>query len=127
MHGRQVFIIKNGQIFTPPIAAGALRGITRRSCSKSRTNSACQLTEADITRYDIFTADECFLTGTAAEVIPVVKLDGRVIGDGKPGPITTRIIARFRELTRDDRHADLFVKQTGASGAEGADKPVESF
>jgi branched-chain amino acid aminotransferase len=57
--------------------------------------------KADITRHDVFVADECFLTGTAAEIIPVVKVDGRVIGNGKPGPITTRIIARFREMTRE--------------------------
>jgi branched-chain amino acid aminotransferase len=55
--------------------------------------------EADFTRHDIFVADECFLTGTAAEIVPVVKADGRIIGNGKPGPITTRIIARFREMT----------------------------
>jgi branched-chain amino acid aminotransferase len=59
-----------------------------------------KITETDITRHDVFIADECFLTGTAAEVIPVVKADGRMIGSGKPGSITTRIIGRFREMTR---------------------------
>ena len=58
------------------------------------------IAETDITRHDVFIADECFLTGTAAELIPVIKADGRTIGDGKPGPITTRMIARFREITR---------------------------
>jgi len=60
-----------------------------------------RVTEADITRHDVFIADEAFLTGTAAEVVPLVKADGRPIGMGKPGPITTRMIARFRELTRE--------------------------
>jgi branched-chain amino acid aminotransferase len=59
-----------------------------------------QVTEPQLTRHDIFVADECFLTGTAAEIVPVVKADGRIIGNGKPGPITTRIIARFREMTQ---------------------------
>jgi branched-chain amino acid aminotransferase len=59
------------------------------------------VTEADITRHDVFIADEAFLAGTAAEVVPLVKADGRPIGTGKPGPITTRMIARFRELTRE--------------------------
>lgn len=94
-----VFIIKKGQIFTPPITAGALRGITRSVAFDAALELGFTMKEADITRHDVFTADECFLTGTAAEVIPVIKADGRAIGSGKPGPITARIIARFRELT----------------------------
>jgi branched-chain amino acid aminotransferase len=95
-----VFIIKRGQIFTPPIAAGALRGITRSVVFDIAAELGLKITETDITRHDVFIADECFLTGTAAEVIPVVKADGRTIGSGKPGSITTRIIGRFREMTR---------------------------
>lgn len=95
-----VFIIKKGHIFTPPITAGALRGITRSVAFDAAVELGFPTKEADITRHDVFTADECFLTGTAAEVIPVIKTDGRVIGTGKPGPITGRIMARFRELTR---------------------------
>src|ERR1700719_1281445 len=95
-----VFAIKHGQIFTPPITAGALRGITRAVVFEIAAELTVKITEADITRHDVFIADECFLTGTAAEVIPVVKADGRVIGNGKPGPISTRMIARFREMTR---------------------------
>jgi branched-chain amino acid aminotransferase len=95
-----VFIIKDGQIFTPPITAGALRGITRSVIFDIGTEFDINVIEADFTRHDIFVADECFLTGTAAEIVPVVKADGRSIGDGKPGPITTRIIARFRDMTR---------------------------
>jgi branched-chain amino acid aminotransferase len=96
-----VFIIKHGRIFTPPITAGALRGITRSIVFEVAGEFDLKVTEADFTRHDIFVADECFLTGTAAEIVPVVKIDGRSIGNGKPGPITTRIIGRFRELTRE--------------------------
>ena len=96
-----VFIIKHGQIFTPPITAGALRGITRSVVFDIAGEFDLKVTEADFTRHDIFVADECFLTGTAAEIVPVVKADGRPIGNAKPGSITTRIIARFREMTRE--------------------------
>src|SRR5438874_4039110 len=96
-----VFIVKRGQIFTPPITAGALRGITRSVVFEIAAETGIKVTEADITRHDVFVADEAFLTGTAAEIIPLVKADGRPIGTGKPGPITTRMIARFRELTRE--------------------------
>jgi branched-chain amino acid aminotransferase len=96
-----VFIIKRGQIFTPPITAGALRGITRSVVFEIAAELGMKISEVDITRHDVFIADECFLTGTAAEVIPVVKADSRPIGNGQPGPITARIMARFREMTRE--------------------------
>jgi branched-chain amino acid aminotransferase len=96
-----VFIIKHGQIFTPPITAGALRGITRSVVFDIAAEFSIKVLEADFTRHDVFVADECFLTGTAAEIVPVVKADGRPIGNGKPGPITTRIVTRFREITRE--------------------------
>src|SRR5881296_2470104 len=96
-----IFIVKRGQIVTPPVTAGALRGITRSIVFDIAGEFALKVKEADFTRHDIFVADECFLTGTAAEIVPVVKVDGRIIGNGKPGPITTRIIARFREMTRE--------------------------
>ncbi len=96
-----VFVVKRGQIVTPPVTAGALRGITRSVAFEIATELGFKTLKADITRHDIYTADECFLTGTAAEIIPVVKADGRLIGNGKPGPITARIITRFREMTRE--------------------------
>jgi branched-chain amino acid aminotransferase len=96
-----VFIVKHGQIFTPPVAAGALRGITRSVVFEIAAELGVKARENDITRHDVFVADECFLTGTAAEIVPVVKADGRSIGNGKPGPITARIIARFRQVTRE--------------------------
>ncbi|MFZ9920259.1 MAG: branched-chain-amino-acid transaminase [Terrimicrobiaceae bacterium] len=97
--GDNIFIIKNGVISTPPIAAGALAGVTRAVVFELAAELGIPIREPMMTRYDIFTADECFLTGTAAEVIPAVKLDTRLIGDGKPGPMTRQLIGRFRELT----------------------------
>lgn len=96
-----VFVIKHGQIFTPPITAGALRGITRGVVFEIAAETGIKVVETDVTRHDVFIADECFLTGTAAEVIPVVKADGRPIGTGKPGPITGRMMTRFQQLTRE--------------------------
>ena len=96
-----VFIVKRGQIFTPPISAGALRGITRSVVFEIANELSIKISEVDVTRHDVFVADECFLTGTAAELIPVVKVDGRMIGTGKPGAVTLKMISRFRELTRE--------------------------
>ena len=97
--GDNIFIVKNGVISTPPIAAGALAGVTRAVVFELAREAGIPIVEPMMTRYDIFTADECFLTGTAAEVIPAVKLDTRPIGDGHPGPVTKRLIGRFHELT----------------------------
>src|SRR2546429_2992258 len=96
-----VFIVKRGQIFTPPVTAGALRGLTRSVVFEIAAELGIKITEADITRHDLFVADARFLTGTAGGIIPGVKPDGRLIGNGKPGPITARTIARFREMTRE--------------------------
>ncbi|MCX6967758.1 MAG: branched-chain-amino-acid transaminase [Verrucomicrobia bacterium] len=98
--GDNVFVLKNGHLFTPTISAGALRGITRGVVLDIAEEFGMPVKEADLTRYDLFTADECFLTGTAAEIIPVVNLDSRAIGEGVPGPLTARFIHRFRELTQ---------------------------
>jgi branched-chain amino acid aminotransferase len=98
--GDNVFIVKRGEVFTPPIYAGSLRGITWQAVLDIATGLGLKVNVQQLTRYDLYTADEFFLTGTAAEVIAAVKLDNRVIGDGTPGPITNRIIARFRELTQ---------------------------
>jgi branched-chain amino acid aminotransferase len=93
-----IFAVRDGMISTPPLTAGALDGITRRVVFEIADELGIPIREKDLSRHDIFTADECFLTGTAAEVIAAVKLDQRLIGDGQPGPITQRIIKRFREL-----------------------------
>src|SRR5438874_10239119 len=96
-----IFVIKRGEIFTPPITAGALRGITRSVVFEIAAELGIKISEADISRHDVFIADECLLSGTAAEVIPVIKADGRVIGTGKPGPVSLRMIARFRGITSE--------------------------
>ena len=98
--GDNIFIVRDGVISTPPLTAGALDGITRGAVFDIAKELGITIREREFSRHDVFIADECFLTGTAAEVIAAVKLDGREIGDGKPGSVTQRVIARFRELTQ---------------------------
>jgi branched-chain amino acid aminotransferase len=98
--GDNVFIIKGGQMFTPPLSAGALYGITRSVVIDMAREASIPVSEPNLTRYDLFNADECFLTGTGAELIPVVKIDGRVIGTGKPGPVTRSLVAKYKALTQ---------------------------
>jgi branched-chain amino acid aminotransferase len=95
-----VFIVRKGELLTPPIDAGILEGITRNAVIELAGQMKIPVREIPLTRHDIFIADECFLTGSAAEVIPVVKLDSRVIGDGLPGPLTRKLTERFHQLTR---------------------------
>jgi branched-chain amino acid aminotransferase len=97
--GDNVFIVKHGVLKTPPPDAGILEGLTRNAVMQLARDAGYDVREATLLRHDIFTADECFLTGTAAEVIAVVSLDGRQIGDGKPGPVTRDLLERFRALT----------------------------
>ena len=96
--GDNIFIVKAGRLITPPIDAGILEGITRNAVLELAQQAGIETAEVPLTRHDIYTADECFLTGSAAEVIAAVKLDDRVIGSGKPGPITKQLNAAFREL-----------------------------
>ncbi|MBI4358389.1 MAG: branched-chain-amino-acid transaminase [Candidatus Omnitrophica bacterium] len=100
--GDNVFLVKNGLVQTPPTYLGALRGITRQAIMDLalRNDMPCQ--ERILTRHDLFNADEAFLTGTAAEVVPVVKIDGRQIGKGKPGKVTRKLMSLFQDLTRKD-------------------------
>jgi len=98
--GDNIFIVKGGQLLTPPLSAGALYGITRATVMALARESGLAVGEPDLTRYDLFNADECFLTGTGAEIIAVVKIDGRVIGKGRPGPITEGLIGQYRALTQ---------------------------
>tara|TARA_Y100000588_G_scaffold386027_1_gene480640 strand:- start:354 stop:1223 length:870 start_codon:yes stop_codon:yes gene_type:complete len=95
--GDNIFVIKDGKMKTPPASSGALPGITRDVIFEIAEEFGIELNEAQMTRYDIYAADECFLTGTAAEVIAAVQLDRRPIGEGHPGPLTARFISRFRE------------------------------
>ncbi|PHQ35404.1 branched-chain-amino-acid transaminase [Rhodopirellula bahusiensis] len=96
--GDNIFIVRGDRLITPPIDAGILEGITRNTVIDLARENGIEVAEEAMTRHDIFVADECFLTGSAAEVIPAVKLDGRVIGDGKPGPMTQKLNAAFRKF-----------------------------
>ncbi len=99
--GDNIFLIKSNTLFTPPLSAGILGGITRDAVMELATAMGKETQQISLTRHDVYVADECFLTGTAAEVIPVVKIDGRAIGSGKPGPITLEIKERYHDLVRD--------------------------
>jgi branched-chain amino acid aminotransferase len=94
-----VFIIKNSDVFTPPLSAGALYGITRRTVMELAVQNGLKVSEPNLTRYDLYNADECFLTGTGAEIMPVIRIDGRVIGTGKPGSLTRKLVQEYRALT----------------------------
>jgi branched-chain amino acid aminotransferase len=94
-----LFILKNGEMFTPPLSAGALYGITRGTVMDLAGQLGMKVSKPNLTRYDLFCADECFLTGTGAEIMPVVKIDGRVIGTGKPGKFTRSLTEKYDALT----------------------------
>ncbi len=98
--GDNIFIVKNGVLITPPAYAGILEGITRNSVMDLACEKGIPVEEKLFTMFDVYTADEVFLTGTAAEVIPCINVDGRIIGDGKPGDLTRGLIAAFHELTK---------------------------
>ena len=98
--GDNVLIVKNGVIYTPPAEAGALPGITQSIVIKLAKEENLQVVEKNLTKFDLYVCDEFFLTGTAAEVIGIVEVDGRTIGDGKPGPITLLLRKKFFEYTR---------------------------
>ena len=98
--GDNLFVVKEGQVLTPPLTAGALYGITRKVVLELSAELGHRVAETNLTRYDLFNADECFLTGTGAELVPVVRIDGRPIGDAKPGPVTQRLVERYRALTK---------------------------
>jgi branched-chain amino acid aminotransferase len=98
--GDNIFLVSRGRLLTPPIDAGILEGITRSVVIELAIEVGITVQEIPLTRHDVYIADECFLTGSAAEIIPVVKLDSRNIGGGNPGPITQQLIKRFHEVTR---------------------------
>lgn len=95
-----LFIIKSGALFTPPLYAGALYGITRGTVMELAEQLGVKVSETNLTRYDLFNADECFITGTGAEIMPVIKIDGRVIGNGEPGKLTKKLVEEYRALTK---------------------------
>lgn len=98
--GDNIFILKNKILFTPPKFVGILEGITRGVVMEIAANKEIQIKEVVFTRHDIYNANECFLTGTAAEIVPVVKVDGRLIGSAKPGSTTLMLMKEFQKLTR---------------------------
>ncbi|HUU31658.1 MAG TPA: branched-chain-amino-acid transaminase [Phycisphaerae bacterium] len=98
--GDNLFIVRDGRLLTPPVAAGILEGITRDEILDVARGLQIDVREENLTPQDLYTADECFLTGTAAEVIPVVRIDKRSVGDGRPGPITKRLAEEFHRRTR---------------------------
>ncbi len=100
--GENIFIVKGSTLYTPPVYLGALKGITRDCIIEIATHLGFRVIEEPFTRFDVFDADECFLTGTAAEGIPVVKVDNRIIGNGRPGKITKLLIKKYREITSTD-------------------------
>ncbi len=100
--GDNIFVVKNNHLYTPPQCMGTLRGITRDSILEIARKNKIAAHEHVITRHEVYISDECFLTGTAAEIIPVVKVDGRKIGTGKPGKMTSILLKKFRELTAKD-------------------------
>ena len=98
--GDNIFLVRGGQLRTPPVDAGILEGVTRDAVIELARDARIEVREMTLTKHDVYVADECFLTGTAAEVIPVVKVDSRMIGRGEPGPITRDLIRRFHQLAR---------------------------
>jgi branched-chain amino acid aminotransferase len=100
--GDNIFVVRRGGLHTPTLDSGILEGITRDAVIELARSAGYSVTERVMDRHDVYTADECFLTGTAAEVIPVVECDGRPIGGGKPGPITQDLRTRFQALVRGE-------------------------
>ncbi len=101
--GENIFIVKNGRLFTPPVCSGALPGITAQVTTRLAAKLGAEVTESNITPYQLFNADEVFFTGTAAEIVPIREVNKRQIGDGKPGPITKKLIAAFQKVVADPK------------------------
>lgn len=95
-----IFLIKRGALLTPPLDAGILEGITRNAVIELAQAAGVTVKEIPLTRHDVYTADECFITGSGAEICPVIEVDSRTIGDGKPGPLTKSLTRKFHELTQ---------------------------
>jgi branched-chain amino acid aminotransferase len=99
--GDNIFLVRKGELWTPPLEAGILEGVTRDAVIEVARHAEIEVRETPLTKHDVYIADECFLTGTAAEIIPVVKVDSRTIGTGKPGAVTRDLEERFKALTRE--------------------------
>ncbi len=110
-HGSNLFLVKQGAVHTPTSAAGILHGITRGRVLKLAEELGYDVHERDITPYELLNADEIFLTGTLAEVVPVIRIQGVAIGDGKPGPVTREIIKGFQRITQDPKEGTVIREQ----------------
>jgi len=99
--GENIFMVRDGKVITPPASAGILEGITRKVIMKLAEKLGYSVIERDITPNELFNADEVFLTGTAAEVLPVREINKRIIGEGIPGPFTKRLIEEFEKIRED--------------------------
>lgn len=100
--GDNIFAVRKGTLLTPSISMGVLEGITRNVVIQMAREKEIEVKQVVMTRHDLFIADECFLTGSAAEIVPVIKIDGRVIGDGKPGVMTRDLMRSYHRLTREE-------------------------
>jgi len=100
--GDNIFVVRKNALYTPPECMGALNGVTRETVLDIAKRLKIAAHEHVFTRHELYVSDECFLTGTAAEIIPVVKVDGRLIGSGKPGEITLNLMKKFKELTKKE-------------------------
>jgi len=101
--GENIFIVKNGKLFTPPVCSGALPGITAQVVAALAAKLGVEVAESNITPYQLFSADEVFFTGTAAEIVPIREVNKRQIGNGKPGPITRKLIVAFQKVVTDPK------------------------
>jgi branched-chain amino acid aminotransferase len=112
--GENIFIVRGGRIITPPLSAGALEGVTQSSVMTIARDLGFEAEDGNILRSDLYTAEEAFLTGTAAEVVPIISVDDRVLGDGHPGPVTRRIQEVYQSAVRGqvDRYKD-WVEHVG--------------
>ena len=99
--GDNIFLVRHGELWTPPLDAGILEGVTRDAVIEIAHEAGITVHESPLTKHDVYIADECFLTGTAAEIISVVKVDNRTIGTGKPGSMTRDLEKRFKKLTQE--------------------------
>lgn len=106
--GQNIFMVKGNELYTPHSNSGILKGITRDTVIGLAKEAGIKVREDFLTRYDLYLAEECFLTGTAAQIVPVVKVDARIVGDGKPGRITREMLRKYRELLTNPEVSEVF-------------------
>lgn len=106
--GQNIFMVKGNELYTPHPNSGILKGITRDTVIDLAKEAGIKVREDFLTRYDLYLAEECFLTGTAAQIVPVVKVDARIVGDGKPGRITREMLRKYRELLTNPEVSEVF-------------------